>query len=220
MIYSNARLARAYAVDRPPIHALALASVAMPHVELALDIGCGAGLSAHALLPYASHVIGVDPAPTMLAAARPADRLSLLVARAEALPFPDNSFGLVTAAGSLNYADRSVAVPEILRVLQPGGTFVVYDFSCASLPSWWTAFEERYPSAPGYEMDRLPELSYVDVNVTHPMTLEEFVRYAMSETDTVEGVEEWCRETLRPVIGSSPLEVSFSGYVASRVFGS
>ena len=57
-----------------------------------------------------------------------------LAARAEALPFPSASFDLITAAGSLNYADPARAFPELSRVLTPDGTLVVYDFSQADFP--------------------------------------------------------------------------------------
>ena len=48
---------------------------------------------------------------------------------AEAIPLGDRSVDLITAAGSLNYVDLDVLLPEAARVLMPDGVLVVYDFS-------------------------------------------------------------------------------------------
>ena len=52
-----------------------------------------------------------------------------VIGQAERLPFAAGSFDLVTAAGSLNYADLPSALAEIARVLTRDGTFLLYDFS-------------------------------------------------------------------------------------------
>jgi demethylmenaquinone methyltransferase/2-methoxy-6-polyprenyl-1,4-benzoquinol methylase len=49
---------------------------------------------------------------------------------AEALPFPDNSFNLVTIAfGLRNVTDKDAALREMFRVLKPGGQARVLEFS-------------------------------------------------------------------------------------------
>ncbi len=49
---------------------------------------------------------------------------------AEALPFPDNSFNLVTIAfGLRNVTDKNAALREMQRVLKPGGQARVLEFS-------------------------------------------------------------------------------------------
>lgn len=51
-------------------------------------------------------------------------------ANAERLPFPDNSFDLVTMAfGLRNVTDKQVALEAIYRVLRPGGRLLVLEFS-------------------------------------------------------------------------------------------
>lgn len=51
-------------------------------------------------------------------------------ANAEALPFPDNSFDLVTMAfGLRNVTDKDKALASIYRVLKPGGRLLVLEFS-------------------------------------------------------------------------------------------
>lgn len=221
MVYSRPRLAQAYAHDRPALHAVQLSGFLKPGYARALDLGCGAGLSARALLPYARHVVGLEPSLTMLSYRLPG--VSYVAASAEHIPFPDNSFDLITAAGSLNYASRDLALPSIMRVLAPGGTFVLYDFWCTALPSWWSAFGSRYPSTPGYAMDRLSFMEYTDIQLTLSMTLDEFLRYAMSETNVeealtrsvpLESIREWCLSSLTPLFALGAVEIDFSGYVA------
>lgn len=49
---------------------------------------------------------------------------------AEALPFPDNSFDLITIAfGLRNVTDQEKALASMFRVLKPGGRLVVLEFS-------------------------------------------------------------------------------------------
>ncbi len=51
-------------------------------------------------------------------------------ANAEALPFPDNTFDLVTIAfGLRNVTDKDKALASIFRVLKPGGRLLVLEFS-------------------------------------------------------------------------------------------
>jgi SAM-dependent methyltransferase len=220
MVYSSPRLAQAYADDRPPVHPPLLASVTMPVADRALDIGCGAGLSALALQPYARHVVGLDPSVVMLAVAHQAPFVRYVAGCAEHIPFADNSFGLVTAGGSLNYAAREVALKEIERVLMPGGRLVLCDFWCASLPQWWEEFERRYPSSPGYHMEPLSSLDYAEGRVTITMTQADFIRHALSETDVeealmrgvpLESIRDWCSSSLTECFGGQHLEIHFDG---------
>ncbi len=50
-----------------------------------------------------------------------------VVADAEALPFADGEFDVVTCAGSLSYADLHKMLNEVQRVLRPGGSFICED---------------------------------------------------------------------------------------------
>jgi SAM-dependent methyltransferase len=234
LIYDSSRLARAYAFDRPPIHSLLLSAASPPSVLHALDIGSGAGLSAAALLPYAAEVFGLEPVARMLTHhATVAPGVRFILGQAEHLPFRTGSFELVAAAGSLNYASLPLALPEIARVLAPGGTFVLYDFGHGRSPAltgWWDTFAERYPASPGYDLDQslfdgwLPRETHLPLKVVHPMTIQEFIRYAMSETNVEEalraGVSEadilaWCESALPPLFHHEPMEITFAGYVST-----
>jgi ubiquinone/menaquinone biosynthesis C-methylase UbiE len=96
----------------------------------ALDIATGAGHVALALAPHVAHVVASDLTPQMLAVARglAAERhianISFADARAEALPFADASFDLVTCRiAPHHFDDVRRFLAESARVLRPGGVF-------------------------------------------------------------------------------------------------
>ena len=101
-----------------------------PQPVRALDLGTGTGQGAFAIarrFPDAE-VVGVDLATAMLAEAErktPDDlraRVRFVAADASALPFPNDSFGLVAHANMIPFFD------ELVRVLEPGGQ-VLFAFS-------------------------------------------------------------------------------------------
>ena len=56
--------------------------------------------------------------------------LEFIIANAEALPFADNSFDLITMAfGLRNVTHQDKAIAEMARVLKPGGRVLVLEFS-------------------------------------------------------------------------------------------
>lgn len=96
-----------------------------------LDVGTGSGNAALAAARAGADVVGVDLTPEQFdeADGRAAE-LGLEIewdeGDAEALPYPDESFDRVVSAFSLMFAPRpDVAAGELLRVLRPGGRFVV-----------------------------------------------------------------------------------------------
>jgi 2-polyprenyl-6-hydroxyphenyl methylase/3-demethylubiquinone-9 3-methyltransferase len=112
-----------------------------------LDIGCGGGLLAPRLRGY-RHV-GVDVSATALAIAAE-HGVEPVQARAESLPFPEDSFDVVVAGEILEHVeDLGATVREALRVLRPGGLFV-----CDTINATWRArvslvtIGERLPGGP------------------------------------------------------------------------
>jgi ubiquinone/menaquinone biosynthesis C-methylase UbiE len=104
-----------------------------------LDVGSGPGRLAFALADRVSpggSVDGVDAAREMVARAEKNNRrrrrpVTFATARAQALPFPDESFDAVTSTLVLHHVapdDRAAAVGEMRRVLRPGGQVLIAEF--------------------------------------------------------------------------------------------
>ena len=100
----------------------------------ALDIATAAGHTAFAFAPRVDHVVASDLTPEMieLAAAGAAERglenVSTRLADAEALPFDDETFDLVTCRiAPHHFPNQSGFVCEVARVLKSGGTFAMVD---------------------------------------------------------------------------------------------
>ena len=73
-------------------------------------------------------------------------------ADAQHLPFPDNSFDLVSIAfGLRNVTDKDLALRSMLRVLKPGGRLLILEFSKPQNP----LIEKLYD---GYSFNLLPKL--------------------------------------------------------------
>lgn len=95
-----------------------------PTEGLILDAGCGTGAMLCELSTLGS-VVGVDLEFQALRYARQRGDFPLLQARLEALPFPSETFALVTALDVLEHLPNEMpALHEIRRVLKPQGLAV------------------------------------------------------------------------------------------------
>jgi ubiquinone/menaquinone biosynthesis C-methylase UbiE len=112
---------------------------AAPHGGAVLDVGTGPGVL---LVELAARrpdlrLTGVDLSADMVAAATRnlapfGERARAQVADVTSLPFPDRSFDLIVSSLSLHHWDYpEAAVPELARVLRPGGQVRIYDFPFA-----------------------------------------------------------------------------------------
>ena len=110
-----------------------------------LDVGCGTGILAEALLglcaPESVHAI--DPAAAQVAAAAHgplAGRARFHVADAVQMPFADASFDVVASALVINFIPApALALAEMRRVARAGGLIGAYV---------WDFAKERSPSGP------------------------------------------------------------------------
>ncbi|PSL05402.1 methyltransferase family protein [Haloactinopolyspora alba] len=101
-----------------------------------LDLGAGTGKLTRALADAGHDVVAVDPSEAMLS------QLSELVpaadirpGTAESLPVADDSVDVVTVAQAFHWFDHATALPEIARVLRPGGRLgLVWNHRDGSLP--------------------------------------------------------------------------------------
>jgi ubiquinone/menaquinone biosynthesis C-methylase UbiE len=89
-----------------------------------LDVGCGAGRPPrNANVGQRDSLMGIDIDRSRLAAAkRRFPERHFVCCKAEALPFPESSFGRVVSSVAMPYTDIPVALAEIRRVLVPGGS--------------------------------------------------------------------------------------------------
>lgn len=120
--------------------------------QVVLDIAGGTGdltLKFARITGSEGHVILADINDSMLKVGR--DKLinkgvtgnvDYVQANAEALPFADNSFDLITIAfGLRNVTDKDAALRSMTRVLKPGGKLMVLEFSKTKNPLITKAYD-------------------------------------------------------------------------------
>lgn len=94
-----------------------------------LDIGCNTGYGTIRFTPVAGRVVGVDVSPRAIDAARqraPDGRPEFVLTSGFELPFPDDTFDLVTSFQVLEHVPDPLAyLREIERVARPGGTVIL-----------------------------------------------------------------------------------------------
>lgn len=96
-----------------------------------LDVACGTGLvavEAAKILGTAENITCLDPSAGMLAVAKEKLPARFVQGRAEAMPFPDNSFNFLTMGYALRHVtDLEVTFREYRRVLKPGGKLLILE---------------------------------------------------------------------------------------------
>jgi len=106
--------------------------------ETILDIATGTGdLAILMAQTNAKKIIGLDISAGMLevgtkkiAALHLSDKIEMMLADSENMPFDDNTFDAITVAfGVRNFEHLEKGLAEILRVLKPNGIFVILETS-------------------------------------------------------------------------------------------
>jgi SAM-dependent methyltransferase len=92
-----------------------------PRATDVLEIGAGTGILTRLLAERALNVAAVEPDDRMRALLPTAPGIEGYAGCAEALPAPDGSVDAVLAASAWHWVDEERAVPEVSRVLRPGG---------------------------------------------------------------------------------------------------
>lgn len=93
-----------------------------PGATDAVEIGAGTGILTRLLAQRVDRVVAVEPDDRMravLSASTPG--VDVRSGRAEELPVGDASCDVVVAASAWHWVDEARAVPEVARVLRPGG---------------------------------------------------------------------------------------------------
>lgn len=111
--------------------------------QAVLDLGAGTGKLTRALAGRVPTLHAVDPSPNMLAQLEKAVPEAITaVGTAEAIPLPDASVDAVLMAQAWHWVDPARAVPEIRRVLRPGGVLgLIWNVRDESVP-WVAALTE------------------------------------------------------------------------------
>lgn len=122
------------------------------HPESILDIATGTGDLAiqYAECIPAKRIVGLDLSEGMLSVARqkvkenPAtEGIEFIKGDSENLPFPANSFDAISVSfGIRNFENLEKGLSEILRVLKPGGIFIILE----------TSVPTRFPWKQGYHL--------------------------------------------------------------------
>jgi len=116
-----------------------------------LELGCGGGQWSIALARRGARAVGLDLSIRQLAHARrlageASQPVPFVNANAERAPFADESFDIVFCDhGAMTFADPYLTVPEVARLLRPGGAFA---FNIASPLIWLCWGDGEQPPGP------------------------------------------------------------------------
>ena len=167
-----------------------------------LDVGCGTGQLALALAERGAKVWGVDPSEEMLDVARAAvgRRVGLKLGRAEELPFKDAWFERVVLRLVVHLVDRPRALPELARVLAPGGRATIATFTEGHFEWYWLT--SVFPEVGEIDRKRFPtpealEAELLDAGFATARTTTLRQRRSISRADALERIRGRYISTLR-----------------------
>jgi demethylmenaquinone methyltransferase / 2-methoxy-6-polyprenyl-1,4-benzoquinol methylase len=112
---------------------------------LVCDVATGtAGVAIQLAARTGAHVVGVDLSKEMLARGRAnvassqvPDRIQLLAADGQRLPFADDTFDALTFTYLFRYVkDPAATLRELTRVVRPGGSIATLEFYVPPNPLW------------------------------------------------------------------------------------
>jgi SAM-dependent methyltransferase len=129
---------RAKAADEVEARETYLGLLGVTAGEHVLDVGCGSGVVTREIARRVGPrglAVGLDLSPALLAVARElaqeanlGDRIEFRAGSVLELPFADSSFDVVLCATVLSHVPGGeTAIPELARVLRPGGRIGVFE---------------------------------------------------------------------------------------------
>ena len=242
-VFDSDRAAADYAKSRPDVHSAVVRRIGerialRGMLDLAVDVGCGTGMSTRCLRGIARRAVGIDPSRAMLAAARRAGGgESYILGAAEALPIRGDCADLVTVSQAYHWCHERDLLDEAARVLVPDGWLVVYDsfFSpregpLAELLAWINSDLWRGHPVPDRgdlpDPDRIshPALQLMLVEnlvQTIPMDGAQFSAFLLTQSRSLaaidwagaryEELERALRERIVALVGTDAVPIPFSG---------
>ena len=115
-----------YEQTRPTYPPALLDALPLDAEAAVLDLGAGTGKLTRVLAERYRDVTAVEPLANMRAMLeRVVPGVTALPGSAERIPLDDGSVDGVFAAQAFHWFDQRVALPEIARVLRPGGVFAI-----------------------------------------------------------------------------------------------
>jgi SAM-dependent methyltransferase len=143
----------------------------MPNSQVGpiLDVGCGTGGNLE-FLAHQGCETGIDLSPLALDYARRRRLPRLAQASGLALPYMNNTFGLVTAFDLLYHrwvTNDDTVVRECRRVLRPGGWLLVMD---ATLPRLWSHHDEVFYARQRYTLGEIRRMIERSAFTTHKLS--------------------------------------------------
>jgi len=238
-------VASRYARYRPYLHPAVVKRIRLflqldEPVHRALDVGCGTGHSTVALKEIAYEIVGVDVSAAMLSMAKPEARIRYVQAPAEALPFDDRFFELVTVGLAFHWFDQDRFLAEAHRVLADDGWLVIYNnifqghmVENAEFSRWYhETYLARYPTPPrnprsisrekgeahGFRL--VHEERHED---EHAFTVDQLAAYFTTQSNVIAAVEQgdedlesvfnWLVESVKPMFPGDSATFRSSGSI-------
>jgi SAM-dependent methyltransferase len=127
---------------------------ACPPPARILDVGCGTGALAARLAGLGYLVAGLDPSDGMLKVLRErTPEVEAVRGSATEMPFAEDEFDLSISVATMHHiadpADVRLALGEMVRVVRPGGSVIVWDHNPRN--PYWPYLMRRVPQDRGDE---------------------------------------------------------------------
>ena len=155
--------AETYERSRPSYPPDAMAWIT-EHLRLApgtrvCDLAAGTGISTRLLVPTGAWVTAVEPVAGMRAVlTRLVPGVPVVAGTAELMPFVDASLDALTAFQAFHWFDADRALPELRRIIRPGGRLALVwnarDRTVEWVDAVWTVMDRVERKAPWRDHDR------------------------------------------------------------------
>ena len=212
------------------------------YFEKGLDVGCGAGLSTKALKLICSEVTGVDISEEMINVAREVcegSGFDFFVSKAEEIPSRNHNYDIVTAAGVIQWVDRTLFLKNLNHVMNENGILLIYDFWITNrmklsddFTNWWDQnYLLNYPKPFRNEeiwkqeevkTEGFTLLKQNEFDLEFEFDLDGFIKFMLIQSNVnakiegegkkLEEVKEWFYESLKPIFKNEKKILIFHGY--------